>query len=251
MIVTRRIHCILDREPDSYHQPTTPAISVHAVNLGFECESDTASQADESEARELFARFLASARSFVFHVYALDGDSFRHVEMAAALRQDMPGAPADIMAWLDDQPRAGRFWSEPVRDLAADLHTTTDQSQARATHLLRGSQSWSAPVAHQFGLTRLVEVGQDLSAPSIILPIQAGIDPPPELPATALTVDGQAGALWSVAFDSGGLGMAECWVSQLQASAPMPAMLDSDGYLMHRPGAEDTRRVLDWFERAV
>lgn len=251
MIVTRRIHCMLDREPDSYHEATTPGTSVHAVNLGFECESDATDAADEGAARQLYDQFLAMVKGLEFHVYAQNGARFQLIAAATARAQPMDGAPADILAWLDGQPRGNRFWTEPARDLTVNLDIATDEAQARATHLLRSAQSWSAPVAHEFGLTRLIRVAQDLTTPHIVLPVPKGTEPPLDIEGFAVAVDGEDTPLWRVVLDLGGpLGQVECWAGQLQAPVTMPAILSPDGYLLAKPGAEATRRVLDWFERS-
>ena len=251
MIVTRRIHCTLDREPGSYHAPSVPETSVHAVNLGFECESDAADGADEAAARTLFAQFLGTISNLEFHLYAQTGTTFHHIAIAPAWSQVMDGAPADILAWLDGQPRGQHFWTEPVRDLSVSLDIATDETQASATHLLRGSQAWSAPVAHRFGLTRLIRVVQDLSAAHIVLPLPAGTEAPLKLAGFAVAVDGEDTPLWRVPLDLGGsLGQVEYWAGQLQDTVTMPAILSPEGYLLAKPGAEATRRVIDWFERS-
>lgn len=251
MIVTRRIHCTLDREPDTYHAPTMPETSVHAVNLGFECESDATDGADEDAARTLFAQFLDTIRNLEFHLYAQGGTTFHHIAIAPAWSQMMDGAPADILAWLDGQPRGEHFWTEPVRDLTTGLDIATDEMQARATHLLRGSQAWSAPVAHKFGLTRLIRVMQDLAAAHIVLPLPAGTEAPLEVEGYAIAVDGEDTPLWRVPLDLGGsLGQIEYWAGQLQGAVTMPAILSPEGFLLAKPGAEATRRVIDWFERS-
>lgn len=248
MALTSRIHCTLDREPDSYHD--TSSGSVHAVNLGFECESDTP-EVDEEAARALYRQFLATVESLVFHVYAQGADGFEPVGIAQARAQAIDGAPGDIHAWLDAQPHGERFWTEPVRDLTADLDTAVDESQVRATHLLRGAQSWSAPVAHRFGLTRMIRVTEDLTIPHIVLPLPADMAPP-IVAAEPIGVDDEATPLWRVPLELGdGLGPLQCWTNQLSPDAvAMPAILSPDGYLLPRPGAEATRRVLDWFERS-
>ena len=76
-----RIHCLIDREPASYHDQLRCA-----VNLNLECEGEAA---DEPEAERQFERFLAALPDVQFHVYVLSGSGdVQDATYVAGLEQD-------------------------------------------------------------------------------------------------------------------------------------------------------------------
>ena len=189
MPMQTRIHCLIDREPASYHDQLRCA-----VNLNLECEGEAA---DEPEAERQFERFLAALPDVQFHVYVLSGSG--DVQDATYVAGPLPAIgqatldPQALMDWLRarGQDAANPFWTLPA-DAAPLLdhpEQAVDAAQIRATHLLRGSHAWSAPVAHQYGLTRLAELlpaMQPDAATLIMLPHAPGHIPNSPLQARKL-----------------------------------------------------------------
>lgn len=249
MPMQTRIHCLIDREPASYHDQLRCA-----VNLNLECEGEAA---DEPEAERQFERFLAALPDVQFHVYVLSGSG--DVQDATYVAGPLPAIgqatldPQTLMNWLRarGQDAANPFWTLPadVAPLLDHPEQAVDAAQIRATHLLRGSHAWSAPVAHQFGLTRLAELLPAMrpdAAILIMLPHAPGHIPNSPLQARKLG-DGR----WDVVYPFNTvLGDVVCRVNKIaEADVQLPEFLDADGYLLVNSEAENVRRLLDWFER--
>jgi hypothetical protein len=151
------IHCIVNAEPDSYHGES----GVYAVNLSFDCFSDSYNDIDETAAREAFWEFLTVVQGPVqFVVYKVSGQTLDKVP--ALQRQNPEIRPTtsydrDLYTWLKDRApkdQQSAFWT---RKTPTNKDVVTVDS-AGAGPLLRAAQAWNAPVGHHFGLTYLVWV---------------------------------------------------------------------------------------------
>ena len=258
MTLIKRIHCVLDREPEGYHATAAPPLGMHSLNLNFECELPAPGlpgAGDEAEAKAAYAQFLqalGSANAVAFYAYRIvpDGAAWR-AELPEPVAFHLESAersnPKLIMDWLAQHPGRDGHWTVPSQQAGGDALVSIKEADARVTHLLRASQFWSAPVAHHFGLTHIVGLTDD-AAPRIVLPIPLSQTPPETLVATLPTSDA---TLWELPLPSwGDLGDVLYRTNQLQTDPQvMPDFLDSAGYLKVNPDAEYMRRVLDWFER--
>lgn len=258
MTLIKRIHCVLDREPESYHATMAPPLGVHSLNLNFECELGAPglpNAADETEAEAAYAQFLqtiGSANAVAFYAYRIvqDGAAWRAEllePVALHLESEDRSDPRLLLDWLAEHPGRNGHWTVPSQQAGGEALVSITEADARVTHLLRASQFWSAPVAHQFGLTHVVGLPDD-AVTCIVLPIPLGETPLDTLAATLPTSDA---TLWEMLLPSwGDLDDVLYRTNQLQTDPQvMPDFLDSAGYLKVNPDAEYMRRVLDWFER--
>ncbi len=243
-MLKKRIHCVVDREPTSYHQVDGEPY-VFAVNLNLECESDASDEhtlaEDEAKSKAAFQYFLQALERVEFHIYSIDagGTEATYVGPVGAQRNEYGGNADVLLEWLGAK-EPERFWT--VGSSIAEI----DQSKVGATHILRGSHAWSAPVAHRFGLTHIVRIAQDPStARFVVLPLPEGQAPPdPGLS----TIEAQ---LWELSYRfNDHLEEIVCRTQELQGDeVSVPSFLTDEGYLKVNADADNTRRLLDWFEQ--
>ncbi|MDR6412772.1 UNVERIFIED_ORG: hypothetical protein ABIC62_006130 [Burkholderia sp. 1595] len=261
MTLTTRIHCVTNREPAAYHSDLC-----YAVNLNLECEGDIQ---DEQAAKDAFGMFLDTLPKVEFWVFELTGSGDQRQATRKSKLAVLPvsaTSPDPLKNWLSDKaPDPTEFyWTLPpdVRTILDDPGRAIDISQIRATHLLRGSHAWSAPIAHRLGLTRLLAVAPgdadvtDGKSEFIILPL-ASEQAPEKLPTTRSTSNQD---LWEVTYrfdekageqNNGALGDIVCRANRLNPVEPsLPRFLAPDGYLVVNTDAENVRRLLDWFEQS-
>ena len=111
MTLIKRIHCVLDREPESYHATMAPPLGVHSLNLNFECElaaPGLPSAADEAGAKQAYAQFLqaiGSANAVAFYAYRIvpDGTAWRaELPQPVAFHRESAdrSSPKLLMDWL-------------------------------------------------------------------------------------------------------------------------------------------------------
>jgi len=266
MTLTTRIHCVTNREPAAYHSELR-----YAVNLNLECEGDSG---DATAARNAFGTFLDELPSVEFHLFALAqiAPVWEATHKGKLEVQPVPTtSPDSLMKWLDQARvlyKNQSYWAVPP-DVNAILGTpgqVIDISRLHATHLLRGSHAWSAPIAHRRGLTRLLSMPEgtvdvtDSKSIFIVLPL-AGGKVPDVLTASPLASDK---SLWELTYgfdeqegeqkgapNAGALGKIICRANRLNPAEPSsPPFLASDGYLVVNPDAGKLRRLLDWFEQS-
>lgn len=209
MITAKRIHCLADLEPQTYHAADANNPLVYAINLNFECEADATDPGDEGAGRALFGDFLGVIENLDFHIYALVPDDMAHANLTYVdTVTPLPGNPggdgADIIAWLDRCAGPAPFWIERPRDPQVPVEEAIDEARTRATHLLRGSHAWSAPVPHAFGLTQLIRTGAnwDVATSHVVVPSPRNA-PPPAITEAFLEPSTGGTQLWRMEFDFG------------------------------------------------
>ena len=249
MILTKRIHCVSDREPASFHEALT-----YSVNLNFDCLAD----GEEDGAKAALVKFTAALPDLEFHVYEVTpaGDAFqarRVGQLAVAPAQIVPGNA--LVTWLGKHAHGKEsFWSQTpeTAELIDHQDRAVEESDIRATHLLRGSHAWSAPVAHRFGLTRLLRVS---AADTWFIPEQRELvvlpHMPGAIPAEPLSAIRTTDERYDVTFSfDPSLGDVVCRSNACaKKNDELPAFLTDQGYLKVNPDAENVRRLMDWFER--
>ncbi|MCK8663766.1 hypothetical protein M1M11_02590 [Pseudomonas azerbaijanoccidens] len=250
MTLIKRIHCVTDREPTKYHDTVS-----YSVNLNLECEDEE----DSAPAKDAFTHFLDAIPTAQFHVYEISktvsGYEARHVgELSPAGPMPSPGSE-HLMTWLEEHEKKanGTFWTHPTQTAELlDKMDAVGESQICATHLLRGSHSWSAPVAHSFGLTRLLRITlQDVwfdptNQILVALPHLSG-----NIPASPLRARDVGDGRWDIdyLFDPR-VGDVVCRANPMVATEDtLPRFLTDEGYLVVNADAANVRRVIDWFER--
>lgn len=251
MAQTKRIHCVSDHEPASYHNTTA-----YAVNLNIECESGVIDASETAAAREAFGHFLDALPRLEFHVYevkaAAAGSEAHHIASLPAAGPPPKAGTAAVLAWLDglNPGNQDSFWLlQPQTAAILDRKDRAiEQAQVKATHLLRGSHSWSAPVGHGFGLTRLLDaahIGNPTQRTLIVLPHD-----PDFLPTSPITVVDVGDERWDAkyAFD-GALGDVVCRSNMLKTQVVTLPFLTPEGFLKVNGNAMELRRFLDAFER--
>ncbi len=246
MAQTRRIHCVSDHEPVSYHDA-----AAYSVNLNIECEADVIDDSGASAARQAFGQFLDALPSLEFHVYEVKGGAqAHHIGSLPAVGAPPTAGTAAILAWLDglNPDKDPAFWLlQPTTAVALDRKDRAlECTQAGATHSLRGSQSWSAPVGHGFGLTRLLDakdVGDPALRQLVVLPHSPGFLPTSPVP--IVKVDAQR---WDAtyAFDNA-LGDVVCRTNLLQTQTGTPGFLTPEGFLKVNANAVELHRFIDAF----
>lgn len=248
MALKKRIHCVSDHEPPLYHDTMA-----FAVNMNIECEDDDAGSG--STARDAFGQFLEAISVVEFHAYELretGADWEAHRITMLRPKGDTPrSGKEEIVQWLDnfDLTVDKSFWL--IAPDTAELQDQPDKAietvQLKATHLLRGSHAWSAPIAHNFGLTRLLAAdGIDPSAAKLlVLPHCPG-----QLPTAPLQANRFDGDRWEVTYTlDANIGEIVCRSNQLKLQTALPEFLTGDGYLKVNPRAANLRRFLEAFER--
>ncbi|MBY6240462.1 hypothetical protein [Methylosinus sp. Sm6] len=256
MALTKIVHCLADAEPASYH-PGDSTKPLFAINLSFECRSDTGGTpgaGEEHDARALFEKFLQAVQKVQFYVWSIDpGPALAIVRPEADQESETPFAdPADLFAWLDKlDPRKEkrRYWSSAESE-EAGKETEVDSTKVGATHRLRAAQAWNAPIAHKFALTHLLRppvVGK----PYMLLPYFAD---PSERPHAPTLMNAPGDPVWEVKYDPlGGFGEIICRVDLLTDPKPLDLTtvedaLTADGFFKVYPDADNLRRATRWFE---
>lgn len=257
------LHCLLDREPASFHPASAEKPIVFAVNLSLECPSDSGSATpidnEEQEARLRFDGFLQAVQQVQFHVWKyVEGQGLAWVgKVDDQISETSLGAAGDLLAWLDHEKpstskTAARYWSTAA--LAGTQEPTEITVQAAgAADRLRAAQSWNAPIAHKFALTHLLRPASEGLGHYLVLPYFADPGTAPEVPATAGTV---ADPNWEVSYDPlGGFGKITCRTELLSEAAlplDLPGEIDDiigpEGFLKVDCDAVNLWRVARWFE---
>ncbi|MBP0496005.1 hypothetical protein [Roseomonas indoligenes] len=243
-LLTPIIHCLVEREPDSFHNELR-----YAVNLAFEVPSDAQGNVatDEAKAKTQFTAFLHALTTVRFYAYDHAGTS---VPLTAV--SDRPGS-ADIVKWLAAHRLAKKtewFWT------SAASQGSVDAEAAGAFPMLRSVQSWNAPVGHRIGLTHLVIIPDELkNRPLVILPHFSGSVNEPSLGFRAGFVF-EADPNEEVQFDyDPGLGfevVGRTTIVDPMTASPLPLLsspkTDEDGFLGVNKEAEAIYRFLARFE---
>ena len=257
------LHCLLDREPASFHPASAEKPIVFAVNLSLECPSVSGSAApiddEEVVARDLFDRFLQAVQQVRFHVWKyVTGQGLAWVgKVDGQISETSLGAAGELLAWLDKEGRpastsSSRYWSTSAAANTQEPTEITVQA-AGAADRLRAAQSWNAPIAHKFGLTHLLRPASKGLGHYLVLPYFADPGEHPEVPTTAGTV---ADPNWDVSYDPlGGLGRVICRTELLSEAAlplDLPGEVDDiigpEGFLKVDCDAVNLWRVARWFE---
>ncbi|MDN8616289.1 hypothetical protein [Variovorax ginsengisoli] len=249
MAQTKRIHCVSDQEPTSYH-----AGSAYAINLNIECSGNAIDAAEATAAKAAFHNFLAALPRVEFHLYELkrpgaDWEAHRDVQLQT-FGTSPSSDPRAIVDWLDSLQPTGEngYWvlSTQTAGILDKADKAVEQAHFGATHLLRGSHSWSAPVGHRFGLTRLIEASVPASATRkfIALPHIPGHIPASPIPAAQVDTD-----RWDVdyPFDDV-LGDVTCRSNSLSPQSSTLPFLTPEGFLKVNKHAMELRRFLDDYE---
>ena len=257
------LHCLLDREPASFHPASAEKPIVFAVNLSLECPSASGSAApiddEEQEARLRFDRFLQAVQQVRFHVWkCVTGQGLAWVgKVDDQISETSLGAAGELLAWLDKEGRpastsSSRYWSTSAAANTQEPTEITVQA-AGAADRLRSAQSWNAPIAHKFGLTHLLRPASKGLGHHLVLPYFADPGEHPEVPTTAGTI---ADPNWDVSYDPlGGLGKVICRTELLSEAAlplDLPGEVDDiigpEGFLKVDCDAVNLWRVARWFE---
>lgn len=261
------IHCVIDLEPAAFHTGGATAGTVpFAINLSFEVGADSA--ADEAVASEMFLNFLTSVQEVKFHLYRLKNDDATNLQLEpfgtlTQVSEPTPlGKPSQLHDWLADQkpdpaPAGARYWTT---DASWSPDRAVDVDAATATHRLRATQAWNAPVAHRFGLTHVVRIPVNIAKEIrvVVLPyLVQGATPQPIVNGKA--IDGSTSISSDSVFDFtydalGKVGPVVCrttvvfWTEVDLNPSDIDPSLSPDGFLNVDPNAEKVRRLLKWFE---
>jgi hypothetical protein len=250
MAQTKRIHCVSDQEPTSYHAGTA-----YSVNLSIECSGNVVDATEATVARTSFHYFLAGLPRVELHLYELKqsaaGWEAHHGGLLPTFGTSPSSDPRAIASWLDGLQATGEneFWVLPTQtaQILDKADKAIEQAHFGATHLLRGSHSWSAPVGRRFGLTRLIDaasVPDPVANKFIVLPHVPGHIPASPIPAVLVDTD-----RWDAeyTFDDA-LGDVTCRANiLLPQSRPLP-FLTPEGFLRVNAHAIELRRFLDVYE---
>ncbi|MCK1412522.1 hypothetical protein IVB55_05695 [Bradyrhizobium sp. CW4] len=281
MTVTTRIHCLTDAEPASFHGSDNMG---YAVNLNVECESDSAfDKAARDQAHDAFRLFLKQAAAVDFYLFkATYGPLPNQAGKTGVLSlnlvykvgdQDSHGAvksepnPADadlLIAWLDEGAHARtneadewRYWL--VKPVGNDVQPI-DEADIGATHELRSAHAWNAPVAHRFGLTKLLLLPPADIDPQgrrefyLVLPSFDGNAPAPDRTRIAPFDGAEPPATLDIPYDLNAAFEAPtvCRAAQLLPPASaFPGLVRPDGFLNVDEQPDQVRRLLNWFERGA
>jgi hypothetical protein len=280
MTVTTRIHCLTDAEPASFHGPDPG----YAVNLNIECESDSPfDKAARDQAHDAFSLFLKRAAAVDFYLFkatygplpgqagktgvlSLDpvykvGDQDSH----GAVRSEPSPADAELLiAWLDEGGRARtteadewRYWLvKPAGNRAQQI----DEADIGASHELRSAHAWNAPVAHRFGLTKLLLLPPGDIDPQgrrefyLILPSFDGNAPAPDHTRIAPFDGTDPPETLDIPYDlnAGFKAPAVCRAARLlPPRTDFPGLVRHDGFLNIDGQPDQVRRLLNWFEKGA
>lgn len=287
MTVTARIHCLTDAEPPSFHG-TASDPKGYAVNLNIECETDAPfDDQSKDEAHAAFKLFLEKAGGASFFLFEatfglLPGvggapPSGKTGVTALTLLYKIGGGPgqgdvvsepalnsAPLLNWLEEE--AARRRNTPQEDKAPYWLVASgtnpdgaaiDQAAIGATHELRAAHAWNAPVAHRFGLTRLLLLpitDDDLGKTGtfrLVLVSFDGSTPAPDVTKIEPFPDDKAPDTVDIPYDIGG-GFAVptvCRAARLQLPpTDFPGLVTANGFLQVDSTPDDVRRFLNLFE---
>lgn len=271
MTVTNRVLCNLDHEAEGFHGN---AVAAFAVNLNFELVHSPASDDDvppsDEQAQLAFTRFLHAASDVRFYVFRAEqtGDTLALTYWAGLADAAVGGkhlkepsqSPEPLIAWLSERgkERAGFWTTVDPQSGTVGQGVEIDGRLLQATHLLRSSQSWNAPVAHRFGLTHLAKLPATLFSKDVLAVLPDLILLPwfdESVPPATLTAEKCAfqDDCWDVAYTPGGGFPTENVVCRtqilaLQNKVHLGGRLTREGYLRADQDADNTRRLLNWFE---
>jgi hypothetical protein len=298
MAVTTRIHCLTDAEPPSFHG-TDGDPKAYAVNLNIECETaDPIDDAARDQAHATFKLFLEKAATAEFYLFkatfgVLAGktgvkslDLLYKIGGGAGQGEVIsePGtlASAPLLTWLDEgaaKRRDDAFSSstkptEPEKqaDAAAaerrywlvasgvNEGRGVDQADIGATHELRSAHAWNAPVAHRFGLTKLLLLpltDDELKENGIFYLVLPSVDGAAPVPVVAMIApfDGaEPPDTIDIPYDlnAGFLAPTVCRATRLLLPpTDFPGLVAPDGFLKVDEQPDQVRRLLNWFEQSA
>ena len=284
---TNRIHCIADAEPASFLLQGSDGAVAYSLNLSCEVAADPPYSDDQKKAaQKFFTDFLKAAASTAGPFKFLLVSSSMNPSLPNPAWTTMPLTPDQVLSaspfetpeplvgWLNDGERfrvgkAGEGLDDPdkvakaaaeaataywfVRPAIADsagTGTGVGEDDIGAAHELRSAHAWNAPVAHRFGLTRVV---RKIAPPAdsdfhYILPY-LGDNPP--IPSSAPPKDPDAkAAIVEFSYNCGGdLGDIVCQASRLfLPDSQGLALVTSEGFLQVNKGDDQFRRLLNAFE---
>ncbi|MGY2490075.1 hypothetical protein [Cupriavidus sp. CP313] len=255
MAVSVRLHCVNDREPPSYHFGAV----AYALNLNIECESDASTDdvlaIDEATAEAIFQKLLLDSSSWNFHLYAIrngqQGLSAFHLEQIAVRAIQGPGQVSNLTDWLaaGAPAKAAQYWTQPTTlGSAKDAPIVVRQTDLGASHRLRASHIWDAPIPHKFSLTRLAELrAEPVPAAGdqalVIVPFPTDFKPANSLAVIETPGTGQ----WDVTIETDAGDTLFCRVNPLGKPPSLwPDFLDENGYLTINESAQAVQRIFHW-----
>jgi len=251
------IHCVIDREPTTFHASDAAKPTVaYAVNLSFEVASDAA---DEAASEAMFVAFLSAAQAVQFQIYLIEDRppgklKLKHDSAVERVPEAPPlGNPSDLRGWLKQQGLGtSTYWTTVNGTWNPDV--AVDADAAAATHRLRAAQGWNAPVGHKFALTHILRIPAAivLANDIVVLPYFDAGEP-------AREVNGEALDAAETVFDFkysmlGTIGPAGCRTTVVEkiigdlVPPDIDPALTADGYLKVDADAANVHRLLTWFE---
>ncbi|MCP3404463.1 hypothetical protein [Bradyrhizobium sp. CCGB01] len=299
MTVTTRIHCLTDVEPTAFHGAGGDKAYAVNLNIECEAVlpfDDTA----RSEARAAFDLFLQKAAAAEFHLFKVTFGQLPapHTGKTGITKLDWlykigegggrvlsESAIADnkiLLAWLEEGAAVRRAdaLKRSIKTTEADRQAEAaaaersywliasggngsdkiDQTEIGATHELRSAHAWNAPVAHRFGLTKLLLLpftDADLKTDGIfylVLPSFDGNPPVPDISATAPFDDGSPAETVDIPYDlnAGFVHPTVCRAARLLLPQDdFPGLVGADGFLKVDQQPDQVRRLLNWFEQGA
>lgn len=269
------IHCQVDQEPQTFHDSDVDGKTISfAVNLSFECVADShgGPAADEQPAHDLTRDFLSRIRASSLVLYRKDSPladgifELRKLDEPIVVIADVEAItdPYEIDNWLAAQaprPAATSHYWAPLAT-ARDSETALEVDSAGAGHRLRAAQSWDAPVGHQFGLTRIIQIQRKLLSDLtlVVVPYYEGAEPQDVIlaqlsPDNAPSIGGGVEPRITFDYDPTGDGiLVTCRTAPIPMQIPPQTCEDfdpgltPDGFLRINPDADGARRVTTWFE---
>jgi hypothetical protein len=281
MTLTKRIHCLADAELAGFHaKDAMDKSAAFALNLNFEVAADAPfDNSMRDEAKTAYKQFLDGVRTAKFFLFEVQPpplkgqhgtNDWRITQINGAGGTILPTQHAPdsnpLVAWLEageayksnnaaDPAAAARaYWLvDRTSQTAAGSLALVNESAIGATHELRASHTWNAPVGHSFALTHIARglpVPPDWSAKPTkyyyILPFFGGMAPVvANVNINAVDVD-----TCDFVYDIGrSMGVIECRASRLKPPPVGPiGLVTTDGYFVADPESDQVRRLLNAFE---
>ncbi|MER9410648.1 hypothetical protein [Mesorhizobium sp. M0589] len=181
MSVRPIIHCLVEREPRSFHAGDVDGKTLtFSVNLSLEVQAHGELVDDEKEAEDLFQSFfsqLPSVRFWSWHYNPLTG--LNNPELLDQV-SDAPVDPNAFHGWLVERKafaEGDRFWTTAEDN---DPDAAVDASRTTAFFNSHAVSSWNAPIGHRIGVTHLVRFPTGKDGNLIVLPYFADPTEPPQ-----------------------------------------------------------------------
>ncbi len=232
------LHLTVDRDPEKYG----PYISAF---LAVECPSS-----DASKAKEAFLQILEQIPELklaLFSVAEVNGKRELKQHLDNLQRIDLDKTPMErFISWLEkeSQDANSEYWC------TKDTEDEIDVGDAGASHRLRGSQAWSAPVPHQLSLTQAFRVSEILPSNGDYLLVPYLGNKPPQPEAVSITV---LEDIWTLSGEWLKVGDIALTVRSHPLEKPkadhLGDLLSEEGYLKAPKDIDQSFRYLSYLER--